>query len=157
MVPLTVSALLAEIPPFFEPGAPPPTLPILLAQTEVGSVISLPKLLVEEEIGTGPILMHSLVKSHPAPYWKHSTAGPPLNSYPTVVVLDTESRDRDYDDSDQDLESSDDGTLIPKPNGKAGWPGWVVITWRIHWDGTQRSTRDSRYTLFYLFKILHCY
>ena len=45
---------------------------------------------------------------------------PPLNSYPTAVVLDIESRDRDYDDSDQDSESSDDGTLIPKPNGEAG-------------------------------------
>jgi len=119
MVLLAVSASLAEIPPFFEPGAPPPTLPILLAQTEVGSVISPPKLLAEEEIGTGPILVRSLVKSRPAPYQRHSTAGP-LNS---AVVLDTESRGRDFDDSDQDSESSDDETLIPKPNGEAGRPG----------------------------------
>ena len=156
MVLLAVSASLAEIPPFFEPGAPPPTLPILLAQTEVGSIISPPKLLAEEEIGTGPILVCSLVKSRSAPYQRHSTAGPPLNSYPTAVVLDTESRDRDFDDSDQNSESSDDETLIPKPNGEAGRPGrgGYNLEDALGWHAKEYSRFKVE---SFLFKILHCY
>jgi len=48
------SASFTTIPPFFEPGAPPPTSPILIAQTEVGIVDTPCKLLAQEEIGSGP-------------------------------------------------------------------------------------------------------
>ena len=120
---LVVSASLAEIPPFFEPGAPPPTLPILLAQTEVGNIFSPLKLLAEEEIGPGPVMVCSLVKNRPTPYQKPSAARTGLpKPLPTTAVPDMESIDGDVD-SDQDSESSDDGALIPKPNGEAGRPG----------------------------------
>ena len=67
---LVSSASLTTIPPFFEPGAPPPTLPILLAQTEVGATDIPVKLLAQEEIGSGPTVARSsrsMLRYHPYP------------------------------------------------------------------------------------------
>src|SRR5260221_14173513 len=49
---------LLTIPPFYEPGAPPPTLPILIAQTEVGNIEWPGKLLAQEDLGTGTARKH---------------------------------------------------------------------------------------------------
>lgn len=41
----------SDVPPFYEPGAPPPTLPILLAQTELVKNPTSNKLVAQQEIG----------------------------------------------------------------------------------------------------------
>jgi hypothetical protein len=44
---------LTELSPFYEPSSSPPTLPILIAQTEVGRLLPSGRLLAQEEIGLG--------------------------------------------------------------------------------------------------------
>ena len=124
---LLPSASLTTIPPFFEPGAPLPTLPILIAQTEVGIVDTPCKLLAQEEIGSGPTVARSARSNgRYAPYPK-SASRHPLPSKPHNEGHD-EGLDGDTSDSkltsinDTDSES-DDSHLISKPDGEAGRPG----------------------------------
>ena len=118
---LMPSASLATIPPFFEPGAPPPTLPILIAQTEVGIVDTPSKLLAQEEIGSGPTVARSArSNAHHTPYPK--SASKPSKTH------QQEGSDRDTSHSEltsiNDTDSeSDDSHLISKPEGEAGRPG----------------------------------
>ena len=123
---LLPSASLAIIPPYFEPGAPPPTLPILIAQTEVGIVNTPCKLLAQEEIGSGPTVARSARSN--ARYTPYPKSAPrhPLPSKPH-----NEDHDEGSDSpSDSELTSindtdseCDDSHLIAKPDGEAGRPG----------------------------------
>ena len=127
---LVASASLTAIPPFFEPGAPPPTLPILIAQTEVGSVDTPSKLLAQEEIGSGPTVAWSARSARSSVRF---TPYPKLASkQPLSAMSNHHNNDSTYSDRDTtDLESSiadtdsefDDSHLIPKPEGEAGRPG----------------------------------
>jgi hypothetical protein len=119
---------LLTIPPFYEPGAPPPTLPILIAQTDVGNIERPGKLLAQEDLGTGPARKYPSSSSHrfsPYPkatsrrqHPKHSRSSTPRHRDLTPL---TEL------DEDSESESSDSATsedhLIPKPDGEAGRPG----------------------------------
>jgi hypothetical protein len=115
--------------PFFEPGAPPPTLPIPLAQTELGSLVcNAQKLLAQEEISR---LCDSAVNSDATtPYIKSAHH---VNRLKTIVKpLDIPARHRspstssessldlDSEDSDSDMDAEQQ---IPKPTGEAGRPG----------------------------------
>lgn len=117
----SASASLTPIPPFFEPGAPPPTLPILIAQTEVGCAGSPTKLLAQEELGSGPTIARSAHSSaRHTPYHKLKRAVKPHHNDP--VCSDGDTSDSELTSLISDLES-DDSPLIPKPEGEAGRPG----------------------------------
>jgi hypothetical protein len=119
---------LLTIPPFYEPGAPPPTLPILIAQTEVGNIERPDKLLAQEDLGTGPARNHTSNSSHRfSPYpkaasrrqsSKHSRPSTPKHRDRTPC---TESDGESESDSSDSATSEDH--LIPKPDGEAGRPG----------------------------------
>ncbi|KAF8881509.1 hypothetical protein CPB84DRAFT_1687214 [Gymnopilus junonius] len=137
-----------EISPFFKPGAPPPTLPILVAQTEIGVVSTLSKLLAQEEIGSGPMLTCSsthftpypklaLRKPIPSSQFSFQSAMPGSHLCPQssaksavpalqVVSLDVESSEGSHSGSESESLSdteADDERFIPKPAGEAGRPG----------------------------------
>jgi hypothetical protein len=119
------SASFITIPPFFEPGAPPPTLPILIAQTEVGIVDTPCKLLAQEEIGSGPTVARSARSSaRYIPYsksaCKHALPSKPHNEGPDGDTSDSELTSINDSDSKSD---HDDSHLIAKPDGEAGRPG----------------------------------
>jgi hypothetical protein len=123
---LVPSASLTTIPPFFEPGAPPPTLPILIAQTELG-IGNIPcKLLAQEEIGSGPTVARSARSTARYTPYPKSASRHPLPSKSHNEVHD-EGSDGDTSDleltSINDADSDDDSHLIAKPDGEAGRPG----------------------------------
>ena len=106
--------LLLTIPPYYEPGAPPPTLPILVAQTEVGNIERPDKLLAQEELGTGPASKGTSHRFTPFPNIRSRSLTPKRRD----VTSGTESDSVSESDSD----TSEDN-LIPKPDGEAGRPG----------------------------------
>lgn len=144
---------MTEISPYYEPGAPPPTLPILVAQTEIGMAQSPSKLLAQEEIGSGPTLSRLSSGSRFTPYPKlalrrtpshfpvrstkpnsaiHPQPGPksapPANTSSQVVSSDADTDSSDESSTDSECGSlsdvnSNDEQLIPKPEGEAGRPG----------------------------------
>ena len=119
------SASLTTIPPFFEPGAPPPTLPILIAQTEVGTLNTPSKLLAQEEIGSGPTVTRSSAHYTPYPKLAKQLVNHARKSHKQILHDDTHS---EQDNMDSDMTSltdsdSDASQLIPKPDGEAGRPG----------------------------------
>lgn len=131
---LTASAAMIEISPFFEPGAPPPTLPILIAQTEIGNAPTPGKLVAQEEIGSGPTVgrlpypkRHTSPSHFPlrssTPKLKFTSKSPITTS--KSVSLDVESMHSDSESSLSSLSDSesDHDLLIPKPEGEAGRPG----------------------------------
>ena len=126
---LVPSASLTTIPPFFEPGAPPPMLPILIAQTEVGAVDTPVKLLAQEEIGSGPTVTRS--SRYTTRYTPYPRSVPKQHSYkhqPKLTSDDPASSENNATDSElmSDTDSdtdSDTSQLIPKPDGEAGRPG----------------------------------
>jgi hypothetical protein len=140
MAPNTNSSFI-DISPFFTPGAPPPTLPIPIAQTEIGRILSPGKLLAEEQIGPKSKARRN-IGARFSPYQKakvtrferHRSQTPAKTSC-AAIASDAESKgssdesssdDDDYDDDDDgDGEDDDDGDnkLIPKPEGEAGRPG----------------------------------
>lgn len=128
---LVSSASLTTIPPFFEPGAPPPTLPILIAQTEVGTVDTPSRLLAQEEIGSGPTVARSSRSSarytlYPklVPKQQSSLVNHGPKSKKPVFHNDAHS---EQDETDSDLtsvtDSDTESELILKPDGEAGRPG----------------------------------
>jgi hypothetical protein len=118
------SASLTTIPPFFEPGAPPPTLPILITQTEVGIVDTLCKLLAQEEIGSGPTVTQYARSSaryalYPKSASRHNLPSKPHNE----GHLDGDTSDSEVTSINDTDSESDDSHLIAKPDGEAGRPG----------------------------------
>ncbi len=111
---------LLTIPPFYEPGAPPPTLPILIAQTEVGNIERPDKLLAQEDLGTSPAGKHTKF-SH-----RFSKAASRRQHFRSSTL---KRRDlTPVTESDGESDSGSDSTtseepLIPKPDGEAGRPG----------------------------------
>jgi hypothetical protein len=131
---ITASASMIEISPYFEPGAPPPTLPILIAQTEIGNAQTPGKLVAQEEIGSGPTVARlPYPKRHTTPsHFPLRSSTPKLKftsksskrPNTTSVSLD-ESVNSESESSLSSLSDSesDDELLIPKPKGEAGRPG----------------------------------
>ena len=135
---LTASAAMIEISPYFEPGAPPPTLPILIAQTEIGNAQTPGKLVAQEEIGSGPTVTRLPYPGHTTPSHfplRSSTpklkatskfSSKPPNTSKSVslgiesMTSDSESSLSSLSDSDSD---DDNNLLIPKPEGEVGRPG----------------------------------
>jgi len=113
---------LLTIPPFYEPGAPPPTLPILIAQTEVGNIERPDKLLAQEELGTGPVRKHSSNSAHRfSPYQPSKYS--PSSSTPKLRDLTPGTDSDDGSESDSSASATSEDHLIPKPDGEAGRPG----------------------------------
>jgi len=108
-----------EVPHFFKPAAPPPTLPILIAQTEIGYNQAPAKPLALEELGPGPARRQ--LSPRPSPYHKSAqNNAKPDASTNRSARSDSESPSDSSSDSDGDI---DGVQLIPKPTGEAGRPG----------------------------------
>jgi hypothetical protein len=107
-----------EIPPFFEPGAPPFTLPIPLAQTELGNMQASDKLLAQEELPSSMRPGGSKVRFNPYPSQRTKQTKKPVSA---EAVSDSSSDLSSLTDSDS--EDEEDEALIPKPEGEAGRPG----------------------------------
>jgi hypothetical protein len=117
--PRSLAPSLLTIPPFYESGIPPPTLPILIAHTEIDNIERPNKLLAQEELGTGCASKSASNSTHrfnPYPK-KHSQSLTPKHRDAT-----SESESDRASESDSDSAASDD-YLIPKPDGEAGRPG----------------------------------
>ena len=114
-----------DIPPFFTPGAPPPTLPIPIAQTEIGRILSPGKLLAEEQIGPRS-KAHRNIGARFSPYQKakvvrferHRSETPYGATSSTANASDAE-----WMGSSDDDKSDNDKELIAKPEGEASRPG----------------------------------
>jgi len=104
-----------EVPHFFKSVVPPPTLPILIAQTEIGYNQAPPKLLALEELGPGA------ARRQTGPYPYHKSA--PHNSTNVISDSGSSSGSDSSIDSDSDNDDIDGVQLIPKPTGEAGRPG----------------------------------
>ena len=122
--PLVSTPSLLTIPPFYEPGVPPPTLPILIAQTEVGNIEGAGKLLAQEDLGTDPVRRHTSNSSHRfSPYPKAASRLQLFrSSTPRCRDLTPETDSDGETESDSNSATSEDH-LIPKPDGEAGRPG----------------------------------
>jgi len=112
-IPVRSMGSFQEIPSFFEPTVPPPTMPILLTQTEIGKMRSSDKLLGQEEVGQRSV--------------QQERSKVPFTPYPSRINKQINTDDSDSDSlsdlsslSDSDL---DDDDLISKPEGEAGRPG----------------------------------
>ena len=121
---IATSTSFDDLPAFFEPKAPQPILPVLIAQTEVGRMFSPSKLLAQEQIGPSPTRSRSRFKST----FNHSgiritgrkkTPGITAADDPHVDSSDSEPLKTDSSDESDDSEEG----LIPKPDGEAGRPG----------------------------------
>lgn len=122
-------AFFSVITPFFKPSAPPPTLPIPLAQTELGTLTCIPgKVLAQEEISR----LHSRadVSSAPAVNLQHPPYMKPIlqrsnrlkpTTKPTALPARYESPSTSSESSSEESDSDDE--QIPKPSGEAGRPG----------------------------------
>ena len=148
-----------DIPPFFTPGAPPPTLPIPIAQTEIGRILSPGKLLAEEQIGPKS-KAHRNIGARFSPYQKAKVTcferlpseTPYGVSSNAANASDEESKgSSDYSSSDDD-DSENDKELIPKPEGEAGRPGrgGYNLEDKLGWrrkEFQQMKVRDCRVSL----------
>ena len=156
---LTASAAMIEISPYFEPGAPPPTLPILVAQTEIGNAPTPGKLVAQEEIGSGPTVGRlPYPKRHTTPsHFPLRSSTPKLKITSKSVSLDVESKNSDSDSSLSSLSDSesDDDRLIPKPEGEAGRPGrgGYNLENTLAWEGKDYRKMKAIST-FYLLDLI---
>jgi hypothetical protein len=112
---------LLTIPPFYEPGAPPPTLPILIAQTEVGNIERPGKLLAQEDLGTGPARKYTKSSHRFSPYSKatsrHQLSKHSRSSTPKHRDLTPATESDGESESDLDSATSED-QLFPSQMAK---------------------------------------
>lgn len=119
---------LLTIPPLYESGAPPPTLPILIAQTEVGNIELPGKLLAQEELGTGPAHRYTSKSTNRfVPYPKAASRRRPSKHFRSSTPKHRDVTPGTEVDGESESDSSDTSTsedhLISKPEGEAGRPG----------------------------------
>jgi hypothetical protein len=100
---------LQEIPPFFEPGAPPFTRSIVLARTEIGKMYVPDKLLAQEELGPN-LIRRERSKVCFSPYPSRNNKQSAQSDSELSSLTDSDSED-------------DEDNLISKPEGEAGRPG----------------------------------
>jgi hypothetical protein len=124
-------AFFSVIAPFFEPSTPPPTLPIPLAQTELGTLTCTPnKVLAQEEISHFHLGSRADMSSAPAVDLQHPPYVKPIMHCgnclkPTTKPTALPARYKSPSTSSElpSEESDSDDEQIPKPSGKAGRPG----------------------------------
>jgi hypothetical protein len=113
--------------PLYEPGAPPPPIPLLTAQMDLFDNPFRPTTLVNTEIlpkgSPMPQANANPARAKQVTHLRHRSLSP-LTS---VATSDSDASDSDVSDSSElsiseSSTDSDDGT-IPKPPGKAGRPG----------------------------------
>lgn len=131
---LVLTPSLLTIPPFYEPGAPPPTLPILIAQTEIGDIEQQNKLLAQEELGTDPVHKHSLNSTH-----QFSLYQPSKHSWLSLTLKLRGLTPGTESDGESESDSLDSATsedhLILKPDsevsqsGQEGYNLEVALGW----------------------------
>jgi hypothetical protein len=148
-----------DIPPFFTPGAPPPTLPIPIAQTEIGRILSPGRLLAEEQIGPKS-KAHRNIGARFSPYQKakatrferQRSRTPYAATSCAADASDAESKCSSDDSSSDDDDNDSEKELIPKPEGEAGRPGrgGYNLEDKLGWprkEFQQMKVRDRRVSL----------
>jgi hypothetical protein len=145
----TLMAFFSVIAPFFEPSAPPPTLPIPLAQTELGTLTCTPnKVLAQEEIscfhlGSRADMSFCIVVIA----WSQ----PPnllLFQHNTRVPLSLPNRLQ----KKVTLMMSRSWNLVAKLGDQAV----ADITWKMLWTGIQRTLRNLRCLSVHLHVFIPC-
>jgi hypothetical protein len=128
-------AISTPVPPLFEPGAPPPALPLLTSQTDIFyNPLRLDTITAHEELpfSSQTNRHHSVpppttnlprVRFHSLPPRQNNNASEYSDSSLTSLSSDSES------DSSSDESEGDE--KIPKPPGEAGRPGRGGYTLRI--------------------------
>jgi hypothetical protein len=146
--------------PFYEPGAPPPPLPLLTAQTDLFYNPLRPTALVNTEIlpkgglapATHPARVTHAVPANQIMQQRHvkipsNTRGPsPLSD----ITSSEHSLDSDASESsDSELSESDcstdlDDTTIPKPPGEVGRPGRGGYTLELALDWNLKALKKLK-------------
>ena len=152
-----------DIPPFFQTMPTLPTLPILLAHTELAKAPTPSALIGQQEIG--PVRQKSGCSVHFAPYSKPSSKQstrqntPQRHSSPQVggrsqrPVAREETPDSESDltsvpESDEsELDEEFDG-LIPKPDGEAGRPGRGGYNLEVAMEWKGKDYKQFKVSLF---------
>jgi hypothetical protein len=165
---LIIFALMATpVAPFYEPGAPPLPVPLLLAHTELADPLA-PNLIDNEPLTKSGTLRpnktitptlhmpkgHTSTSHYPVP--RNARSPTPkmssINHSPDSSDLDSELDEL----SDSDASSDSDDAKIPKPQGEAGRPGrgGYNLAAALDWNSKQYnklkvgiylSTRSRRY------------
>lgn len=139
---------LEDISPYYVPGAPPPVLPILIAQTEIGKLCSHQKLLAQEEI--------SAQKSYGGPGQDRadSNACGDINLCLPLTATGSRSITPDCNtgkiappEIHEPPDLNPEEKPIPKPVGEAGRPGRGGYSFesQVRWSKAQRQEIKVRF------------
>jgi hypothetical protein len=149
-----------DISPFFTPGVPSSTLPITIAQSEIGGTLLPDKLLAEEQIGPKSKAHRDIgVRFSPYqkinPFERHRSQTPTATSSRSANTSDMGLKGSSSD-SPSDDEHDDDNGLIPKPEGEAGRPGrgGYNLEDKLGWE-RKRFLRVKARCRFVPFEIAH--
>lgn len=141
---------LEDISPYYVPGAPPPVLPILIAQTEIGKLCSHQKLLAQEEI--------SAHKSYGGPGQDRADSNTCADINLGLLSTANDSRSRSitpdcntgkiapHENHEQHALNPEEKP-IPKPVGEAGRPGRGGYSFesQVRWSKAQRQEIKVRF------------
>ena len=110
-------------PPFYEPGAPPPPLPLLTAQTNLLDNPFRPTTLINTEPlpQSGAMRVNQRACQRKVQVAPHTHSAPTLESSSDSPASDS-SESESSGSSESESSDSTDGT-IPKPPGEVGRPG----------------------------------
>ena len=126
---LTQMVVISSVPPFFEPSAPPPTVPPLTAHTEFGKASNTSLTTQELPIPFKPktvwFIMAAAGSTAPSPIVQlHSTpTSTNGDDYSTDSSLSSDDSDSDGEDQSgivNDDEDASEDDPIPKPEGENG-------------------------------------
>lgn len=110
-----MAAVTTTVPPFFEPGAPSPMIPVLTSQTEFINS-NLHSTILTEELPRTQRVRHATPTAHKIPLF-HAHSPSPHSTESSISSDNDNTGDSTASESD-----SEDG-LIAKPPGEAGRPG----------------------------------
>lgn len=111
--------------PFYEPGAPPPPLPLLTAQTDLIDNPLRPLRLTNAEPLPRSGTARATTSAHPrlTKVTSSRCTSPPSDSSSDPNLSESGSDISELSDSDSSSDSGSADVKIPKPPGEAGRPG----------------------------------
>ncbi len=139
---------LEDISPYYVPDAPPPVLPILIAQTEIGKLRSTKKLLAQEEINAQTFYDHSYGLGQVKPSPNASDDDPVISSPSNSITPDCSGTSKIPSKENPALPASNtEEALIPKPEGEAGRPGrgGYSLESQVRWGKAQKEEIRVRF------------
>jgi hypothetical protein len=127
--------------PFYEPGAPPPPLPLLTAQTDLLDNPFRPTTLINTEILPKSGLLRATRVAH---HQRHVLSN---NRHVSPLANTSTSEDSSGSDSSELSESDSDdsdGATIPKPPGEVGRPGRGGYTLDVALDWNPKAFKKLK-------------